>query len=128
MREDLTPHERACARFWGPAFVTFITLLFCVIAGVFLYPVVARISPAASVGLQVVQYTLAACGLVFLALVQLVDPGTVPAGSAPAELELDVEGKRDDPAERRRGLARVAGDVSYKVATTGRTHGELQSC
>ena len=107
-----------CARFWGPTFVTIITLNFCVLSGIFLYPVVSRISAAASDVLQAVQFTLAAVCLVFLVALQLADPGTVTAAGAPPELELGVDGKRDAPADRRRGLARTAGDDTYKWCDT----------
>lgn len=94
-------------RFAGPAAVVCLTVLICVVCHVLLYPMVRERYEGTSVVLEALQWTFGGGAVIFLALTNSVDPGTITARMAPAELEeQDVESS----APRARGMKRAVVD------------------
>jgi len=109
------------ARFSGPSFVVFALILpICWLCFSTLYPQLRRSGYSGIVALEVTQYALAIGGIVFLVVLNSVDPGTVTADMAPPELELEeIEaGSRDLEEPRRRGTKRTALNVDYRWCDT----------
>ena len=112
----------------GPSAVVFLTALFCSLCSILVYPRLRDNSSMASAAhvLEPLQWTLGVGTLLFLALTNGVDPGTVTADMAPSGLDDDAEAAAETvtgvivslDGQRKRGFRRTIHNIEYRWCDT----------